>query len=151
MVWLILLNILGFFILYFLLRHQLQKNIGIEKQLNKIRIFYNELSTDMNDAVMRNTNLLEQRIKEAKKLTRQLSKEIRNTPQQEEEPSSLNQSQPQTQPSIPLEQTPSFQNLKETILKLHQKGVTPLEIVDILGCQLEEVELVISLEKSKNQ
>lgn len=147
----ILLNILGFFILYFLLRHQLQKNIGIEKQLNKIRIFYNELSTDMNDAVMRNTNLLEQRIKEAKKLTRQLSKEIRNTPQQEEEPSSLNQSQPQTQPSIPLEQTPSFQNLKETILKLHQKGVTPLEIVDILGCQLEEVELVISLEKSKNQ
>lgn len=147
----ILLNILGFFILYFLLRHQLQKNIGIEKQLNKIRIFYNELSTDMNDAVMRNTNLLEQRIKEAKKLTRQLSKEIRNTPQQDEEPSSLNQSQPQTQPSIPLEQTPSFQNLKETILKLHQKGVTPLEIVDILGCQLEEVELVISLEKSKNQ
>lgn len=155
--WTVLLNIIGLISIYFLLRWKIQRSAGVERQIDKIRVQFNDLTVDMNDATSRNMDLLEARIKEAKKLTRQLEKllaesresEIRDSlSKPDEEASSRNEKEESGQTQT-VASGPVSDALRESVLKLAVRGIPSAEIAEILGCQFQEVEMVLSVSDNR--
>lgn len=150
----ILFNAVGLVCLYFLLSWKLQRSAGLERQIDKIRVQFNDLTVDMNDVTSRNIDLLETRIKEAKKLIRQLEKaSAEQKKKQTESPETSVAApaeeatvplQPSQAQSLPLTETPS-ESLRQQVFKLAARGVDVSEIAEILGCQLQEAEMILSV------
>ncbi|MDY3938827.1 MAG: hypothetical protein SOZ27_00910 [Spirochaetia bacterium] len=156
--WIFLFNTIGLICIYFLLRWKLQRSTAIEKQIDKIRAQFNDLTVDMNDATSRNLDALESRIKEAKKLIRQLDKasaEVKDSVPDEPEVKTHVQQETDTdvkaesgQPSVTAF-APISDSLRQSVLKLAVRGMSSAEIAEILNCQLQEVELVLSFSENR--
>lgn len=155
--WTVLLNIVGLICIYFLLRWRLQRSAGIERQIDKVRAQFNDLTVDMNDATSRNLDLLEIRIKEVKKLIRQMDKMLAEQKETGIQDLSSLQTEPQGQhlekEETELTSTASSEAvpdvLRQAVLKLAIRGVPSGEIAEILGCQLQEVEMVLSVSENR--
>lgn len=112
----------------------------------------------MNDATSRNLDALESRIKEAKKLIRQLDKasaEVKDSVPDEPEVKTHVQQETDTdvkaesgQPSVTAF-APISDSLRQSVLKLAVRGMSSAEIAEILNCQLQEVELVLSFSENR--
>lgn len=160
MLWLLLLDVIGLICIYFLLRQKLRRDIGVENQIDRIRTHFNDLTVDMNGATSRNIELLENRIKEAKKLIRRLDAaidEARKTGT--EAPKVSNSAEPIREIREIREEEveedaavrpPISEVERETILKWAQKGMSSEEIAELSGRQLQEVELIVSFSKAEN-
>lgn len=152
MLWLLLLDVIGLICIYFLLRQKLRRDIGVENQIDRIRTHFNDLTVDMNGATSRNIELLENRIKEAKKLIRRLDAaidEARKTGT--EAPKVSNSAEPIREEEVEEDaavRPPISEVERETILKWAQKGMSSEEIAELSGRQLQEVELIVSFSKA---
>lgn len=157
--WIFLFNAVGLICIYFLLRWRLQRSTAIEKQADKIRAHFNDLVVDMNDATSRNLDALENRIKEAKKLIRQLDKasagvkdsipdhaDVQTQVPRESDRSVKEETDPPPAPaSVPIPDS-----LRQAVLKLAVRGIPAAEIAEILNCQLQEAELVLSFSENRH-
>ena len=159
MLWLLLLDIIGLVCIFFLLRRKLRSDIGVENQINRIRTHFNDLTVDMNGATSRNIELLESRIKEAKKLIRRLETAIGEaqtvkTVSHEEPESGAPPAEEDSAEEDSAEEAsvrpPVSEAERESILKWHRKGIPAGEIAEISGRQLQEVELIVSFSKAEN-
>lgn len=154
MLWLLLLDIIGLVCIYFLLRRKLRGDIGVENQINRIRTHFNDLTVDMNGATSRNIELLESRIKEAKKLLRRLETAIGEAQTVKTVPHEEVKSDPPPAEEGSAEEAsvrpPVSEAERESILKWHRKGIPAGEIAEISGRQLQEVELIVSFSKAEN-
>lgn len=154
MLWLLFLDVIGLICIYFLLRQKLRRDIGVENQIDRIRTHFNDLTVDMNGATSRNIELLENRIKEAKKLIRRLDAaidEARKTGT--EAPKVPNSAEPIREEEVEEDaavRPPISEVERETILKWAQKGMSSEEIAELSGRQLQEVELIVSFSKAEN-
>ena len=154
MLWLLLLDIIGLVCIFFLLRRKLRSDIGVENQINRIRTHFNDLTVDMNGATSRNIELLESRIKEAKKLIRRLETAIGEaqtvkTVSHEEPESGAPPAEEDSEEEASV-RPPVSEAERESILKWHRKGIPAGEIAEISGRQLQEVELIVSFSKAEN-
>lgn len=155
--WTVLFNIIGLICIYFLLRWKLQRSAGIERQIDKVRAQFNDLTVDMNDATSRNLDILEIRIKEAKKLVRQMDKILTEQKEAVISDSSTSQTESREPNSEKEEPEPTSSvsagavsdALRQAVLKLAVRGVPSGEIAEILGCQLQEVEMVLSVSENR--
>lgn len=154
MLWLLLLDIIGLVCIFFLLRRKLRSDIGVENQINRIRTHFNDLTVDMNGATSRNIELLESRIKEAKKLIRRLETAIGEAQTvktvSHEEPESGAPPAEEDSAEETSVRPPVSEAERESILKWHRKGIPAGEIAEISGRQLQEVELIVSFSKAEN-
>lgn len=154
MLWLLLLDIIGLVCIYFLLRRKLRGDIGVENQINRIRTHFNDLTVDMNGATSRNIELLESRIKEAKKLLRRLetaigeAQTVKTVPHEELESGAPPAEEGSAEAASV--RPPVSEAERESILKWHRKGIPAGEIAEISGRQLQEVELIVSFSKAEN-
>lgn len=155
MLWLLLLDVIGLICIYFLLRQKLRRDIGVENQIDRIRTHFNDLTVDMNGATSRNIELLENRIKEAKKLIRRLDAAIDEARKTDTEaPKVPNSAEPireireEEVEEDAAVRPPISEVERETILKWAQKGMSSEEIAELSGRQLQEVELIVSFSKA---
>lgn len=154
MLWLLLLDIIGLVCIFFLLRRKLRSDIGVENQINRIRTHFNDLTVDMNGATSRNIELLESRIKEAKKLIRRLetaigeAQTVKTVSHEEPESGALPAEEDSAEEASV--RPPVSEAERESILKWHRKGIPAGEIAEISGRQLQEVELIVSFSKAEN-
>lgn len=154
-------NIIIVSLLFLFLTRRLVRKLSLEESLDELQREVGGIVTEMNQAAERNISLLEDKIEELRdieqridrkitllnretqkenesattyrEIVREARKQQRRNPSEASSGDALEASQPDTRP------------IRERILDLHRKGISPNIIATRVGSTVGEVELIIGL------
>ena len=145
----IALQFITFFILYLLLKRNIEKNYGADTQIKKITQEVARIIIELNQITDRNIGLIEAKINELKEIMANTDKRILLMKRDEEK----HDMSKKLYNSIIEKSNRDFKmqdnNIKKEVLKLYQSGFNSNMIANQLGAPLGEVELIISLAENE--
>ena len=145
----ILLQILGFFIIYVILRSRIDRTADPGTAIQKMREELNSIMVEINRATEQNVGILEDKIGQLGELVRQADKKLSLLRREEEKQGISEQILKRAQSS--LQNLPPEEKTQSKVLRLYREGHTAEDIAGRVGTSLGEVELIISLESRKNR
>ena len=145
----IILQLLSFFLLYFLLRKNIVKNYGGEAQIQKINQEVSRIIVELNNITDRNIGLIESKIIELKEIMTNTDKRILLMKREEEKHDLSKKVYTNILEKSKNEINVKERNLKDEVIKLYRNGLESNAIANQLGASLGEVELIISLSENK--
>jgi len=144
--------VVGFIILYLLLRRIVDRWFANAAQLDKIQQEVEKMLVELNHATSRNIDLIESRIRDLKEMLSTVDKRIGLLKREEEkhEMGKTVYNRIMKTPPLPVldrkisDDTPPL-NVRDRILNLYHSGFSSSMIANQVGKTVGEVELVISL------
>jgi uncharacterized membrane-anchored protein YhcB (DUF1043 family) len=154
-------NIIVVSLLFLFLTRRLVRKLSLEESIDELQREVGGIVTEMNQAAERNISLLEDKIEELRDIEERIDRKItllnRETQKENESAATYReivreaQKQQRQKPSEAISgdaaKAPQSDNrpIRERILDLHRKGISPNIIATRVGSTVGEVELIIGL------
>ena len=146
-------SILGFFIVYVVLKKKIEKYIDPSSLLDQIREEVNRIIVELNQTTDRNIGLIEDRINQLMELLAKADKKIsllQREGEKHEVSKKIYNNITRSRAKKQYEPEPDERRDKQDeVLRLHQAGFSAPIIAKRVGSPLGEVELIISLSERK--
>jgi hypothetical protein len=140
-------QIVGFFLIYALLKKRLTRFVETEKMGERVREELNSIMVELNRITEQNVGVIEDRIKSLAELLAKADKKIallKREAEKHEVGSAVYRSLKERQPPEVGEKPES---MRQKVLRLHGEGFSPEVIAGNLGTTIGEVELIISMKR----
>ena len=142
-------NLVGLFIIYFLVKREIKRSINPHDILSEIQSDINSVLTELNNATERDVTIIEEATERLKKVIEEADKRIRVLEQAGkkrsiDEYTALKPSVIPIQKKDPSPETKPTDN-REKVLELFRQGIDASLIAHRLDIPLGEVELIIAL------
>jgi len=145
-------QILGFLVVYFLLKRWLARSIRADESGQKIQDELGSIMVELNRTTEQNIQLIEDKIGTLQELLAEVDKRLsvlKRESEKHEISRSIYDQIKRGQGSDRKEQI-GDRNIQKKVMRLHREGISPSVIAGHLGTTVGEVELIISLENSKD-
>ena len=145
----ILLQVLGFFLIYLVLRRRIDSSADPGTVIQKMRDELNSIMVEINRTTDQNIGILEDKIKQLSELVTLADKKLTLLRREEEKQGISERILKRAQQS--LESRPQGETTQAKVLRLYGEGSSADVIAGQVGTTVGEVELIISLDSRKKQ
>ena len=144
-------QIIGFLVIYLLVKRKILRSVGPDAVLEKIRSELNSLMVEINSSTDRNVRLITERIEQLQELLTKADRKIAILQRETEKHdmskavySRLVARGPKIGPKVARDSS-----VQDEVIKLHREGFSPDVIAGHVGTTVGEVELIISLAEDR--
>jgi tetrahydromethanopterin S-methyltransferase subunit G len=147
------LSLLAIAAVFLFLNRKIARKASAEDVLARLRVEVNAMVIELNQTTERNIGLIEDRIRELKKILDAVDRRITVVQRESEKHDKTSQLYSNIMkkriPEAPVVEPAEAQSLHERILDLHRRGFSAESIAGKVGSTVGEVDLVISLQDRK--
>ena len=144
-------SLLAIAAVFIVLNRKIERKSAAESILAKLRVEVNAIVLELNQTTERNIGLIEDRIIELKKTLDAVDRRITVVQRESEKHALTSRLYNNIIKKKPPEAPAAEPNQPERILDLHRKGFSSDLIAGKVGTTVDEVELVISLQRRKDK
>ena len=148
----ITIQVLGFLVVYFLLKRWIERRIKPDEMGQKIQDELGSIMVELNRTTEQNIQLIEDKIGTLQELLAEVDKKL-SVLKRESEKHEISRSvydQIRQGRGRDAKGQIGDRNIQKEVMRLHREGFSPGVIAGRLGTTVGEVELIISLENSKD-
>ncbi len=148
----IAIQILGFLVVYFLLKRWLERRIKADDMGQKIQDELGSIMVELNRTTEQNIQLIEDKIGTLQELLAEVDKRLSVLKRESEKHEISRSIYDQLRQGQARDERGQIgdRNIQKEVMRLNGEGFSPSIIAGYLGTTVGEVELIISLEKNKD-